>query len=100
MLFGQIRTLQNLSWIANLSIWLNVFTMFACMGVVANSGVAADTAQSLNVVFNITDGQPIRTTAGSIPGAPFTVAVQGLTIAVFAYVSPVYPRTPPVHNLD
>jgi hypothetical protein len=87
MLFGQIRTLQKLSWIANLSIWLNVFTIFACMGVVANSGVVAENAIKSNTAFNIQPGDPISTSAGERPGLDFTVAVEGLMLAVFSYVS-------------
>ena len=85
MLLGQIRTLQNLGWLANLSIWLNVFTIFAVMGVVANSGVVEEAAISANAVFNISEGDPISTSAGERPGLPFTVAVQGLMNSVFAY---------------
>ena len=84
MILGQIRTLQNLGWLANLAIWLNVFTMFAIMGVVANTGVT-DIAIQSNAVFQVTEGQPISTSPGERPGLDFTVAVEGLMIAVFAY---------------
>lgn len=82
---GQIRTLQNLGWLANLSIWLNVFTIIAVMAVVAHSGVVADVAIASNAVFNIQPGDPISTSAGERPGLDFTVAVEGLMNAVFAY---------------
>lgn len=85
MLLGQIRTLQNLGWLANFSIWLNVFTIFAVMGVVANTGVLPKVAEAQNVVFNVQPGQPISTSAGERPDLPFTVAVEGLANAVFAY---------------
>ena len=84
MFLGQIRTLKNLGWLANMAIWLNVFTMFAIMGVVANSGVV-EAAADVNAIFNFSAGDPITTSAGERDGLPFTVAVQGLMNAVFAY---------------
>ena len=84
MFLGQIRTLQNLGWLANIAVWLNVFTMFAVMGVVANSGVV-EAAADVNAIFNFKAGDPITTSAGERDGLPFTVAVQGLMTAVFAY---------------
>ena len=59
--------------------------MFAIMGVVANSGVVADAAIKANSAFNITKGDPIRQTAGQIPGLDFTVSVNGLMQAVYSY---------------
>ena len=85
MLLGQIRTLQKLGWLANFAIWLNVFTMLAIMGVVANSGVVEDAAINANTAFAIQKGDPIRTTAGQVPGLDFTVSVTGLMQAVYSY---------------
>ena len=86
MLLGQIRTLQNLGWLANLAIWLNVITIFCIMGVVSNTGPAIDVAlQANHAVFNLNEGDPISTSPGELPGLDFTVVLLGLMNAVFAY---------------
>ena len=85
MLFGQIRTLKNLGWLANIAIWLNVITIFMTMGIVAHSPPLFEAAIAANADFNIQPGDPIRTTPGLIPGLDFTVALVGLGQAIYAY---------------
>lgn len=85
MIFGQIRTLRRLAWVANFAIWLNAFTIFAIMGVVANSGVLETAALKANASFRILPNEPITTTAGLRPNLPFTVAVTGVMAAVYSF---------------
>ena len=84
-LLGQIRTLRNLGWLANFAIWLNAFTAIAIMAVVPSTGENAEAAAKANSAFNIQDGDPVRTTAGAIPGLDFTVSITGLMQAVYSY---------------
>ncbi|MCJ1251113.1 hypothetical protein MMC30_008344 [Trapelia coarctata] len=83
MLFGQIRTLQRLGWLANLAIWINLFIIFMTMGIVAHSGVLRDAAALQNQ--GVTADQPITTTAGARPGTDFSLQVVGLMQAVYSY---------------
>ena len=85
MIFGQIRTLKRLAWVANFAIWLNIFTIFAIIGVVARSGVLQSAAMKANASFRILPNEPIITTAGLRPGLPFTVAVTGVMSAVYSF---------------
>jgi len=86
MLAGQVRTLKNIGWIANASVWLNLFVIFVVMGVAANSGVNTDAAVVVNgPVLGTAAGQPIQTFGGAPPGTSFSVQVNGLQLAIFAY---------------
>ena len=85
MTCGQIRTLRRLAWVANFAIWLNAFSIFAIMGVVANSGVLAAAAQKANASFRILPNEPVSTSAGIRPGLPFTVPVTGVMSAVYSF---------------
>ena len=55
------------------------------MAVVSHTGVVAEAAISANTAFSITEGDPIRTTAGEQPELDFTVSVTGLMQAVYSY---------------
>ena len=85
MTFGQIRTLRRLAWVANIAIWLNAFSIFAIMGVVANSGVLATAAQKANASFRISPNEPVSTSAGLRPNLPFTVPVTGVMTGVYSF---------------
>ncbi|OZJ02391.1 hypothetical protein BZG36_04880 [Bifiguratus adelaidae] len=79
MIVGQIRSLQNFGWLANVAIWMNLSVIFATMGIVSYSGpnlVAAAAAGS-----DIT--QPVMTMAF----VPNTLALQiiGVMQAVYSY---------------
>ena len=85
MTCGQIRSLRRLAWVANLAIWLNAFSIFAIMGVVANSGVLATAAQKANASFRISPNEPVSTSAGIRPDLPFTIPVTGVMSAVYSF---------------
>ena len=85
MIFGHIRTLRRLAWVANFAIWINAFSIFAIMGVVARSGVLTEAAQKANVSFHIIPNEPIATSAGLRPGLPFTGAVIAVMAAVYSF---------------
>lgn len=81
MLFGQIRTLAKLGYLANFAIWLNVFTIISTMAIVAHSGpnyVAADKAYKVG-------HEPIYTTAGPPSDVAFQGQIVGLMQAVYSY---------------
>jgi hypothetical protein len=66
MLFGQIRTLAKLGWLANAAIWMNLFVIFMTMGIVGSypDGAVnreAAAASSLGVTVD----QPIMTSGMS-----------------------------------
>ena len=85
MIFGQIRTLRRLAWVANLAVWLNAFSILAIMAVVARSGILSSAATTANTSFRIQPHEPITTTTGLRPGLPFTVAVTGIMTAVYSF---------------
>jgi hypothetical protein len=37
MIMGQIRTLKNFSWFANMAVWFNLLVIFTSMGFIARS---------------------------------------------------------------
>ncbi|KAI1866753.1 uncharacterized protein JN550_007606 [Neoarthrinium moseri] len=83
---GQIRTLQRLGWLANISVWLNVVMILLCMGTV---GYGPNYA-AVKASFGLEPG-PIRTFAGTPPdgfasgGTGFIASLNGLNTAVYAY---------------
>lgn len=81
MILGQIRTLQNLGWLANAAIWMNLFVIFFTMGIVAHSPPNIDAAVASNQV----QPGPVITTAGPGIGIDFTGQVVGLMQAVYSY---------------
>ena len=87
MIFGQIRTLQNLGWLANAAIWMNLFVIFLTMGIVANTPPNYDAGIAGNVL-TVAQGSEDRikqTTAGPGVGIDFTGQVVGLMQAVYSY---------------
>ncbi|KAF9877246.1 transmembrane amino acid transporter [Colletotrichum karsti] len=86
---GQIRTLQRFSWIANMSVWINLLVLFICMGVVAHSPPNfAATKASFGDAFG---PGPVRTFVGMPPeglasgGTGFLASLNGLNQAVYSY---------------
>lgn len=81
-ILSQIRTLQSLSWLSNIAIWLNVIVIIMTMVVVhyypPNYAAAASTP-GLDV------NQPITTSAGIPPGKTVRDNITGLMNCVFAY---------------
>ncbi|KAI9683299.1 MAG: hypothetical protein M1822_006164 [Bathelium mastoideum] len=91
---GQIRTLARFGWLANISVWMNIFIIVATMGIVAHSNPnyvasAASYPDLFNTLPNgdpdVNNPPPISTTGGSPPGLAFTDNVNGLMQAVFSY---------------
>lgn len=82
MLLGQIRTLRQLGWLANLAVWLNLFVILMTMGVVPNFGpnYAASAA-----TYNTVPNQPIRTSAYWPADSGLKDRINGLMNGVFAY---------------
>lgn len=78
---GQIRTLQRLSFLANIAIWLNIFVVVMTMVVVYmyEPNYAAAEAS-----YNIPPG-PIVTSTNWPPGTGLTDRINGLMNCVFAY---------------
>lgn len=81
MIFGQIRTLARLSWLANAAVWMNVFVMIATMAIVANTEPNYDAALANNFV----EKGPVVTTAGPRGGVAFDGQIVGLMQAVYSY---------------
>ncbi|KAI2607830.1 transmembrane amino acid transporter protein-domain-containing protein [Hypoxylon sp. NC1633] len=86
-LLGQIRTLQRLGWLANLSVWLTATLVILCMGSVGHGPNYA----AVEASFGMPPGAPIQTFAGMPPpgyttgGEGFVASLNGLNIAVFSY---------------
>ncbi|KAK3075366.1 hypothetical protein LTR53_001371 [Teratosphaeriaceae sp. CCFEE 6253] len=80
-LLGQIRTLQKLSWLSNLAIWLNVIVIIMTMVVVHYYPPNYDAALKS---FNIPKG-PTVTSANWPAGLELKDRINGLMNCVFAY---------------
>ncbi|KAI0094160.1 transmembrane amino acid transporter protein-domain-containing protein [Irpex rosettiformis] len=80
MIIGQIRSLKNYGWFANMAVWLNLLTIFITMGVVAHSppNFAGATA-----AYGIAPTDPISKTA--FTHLPLFSKVNGIMNMVFAY---------------
>jgi len=79
--FGQIRTLQRLSWLANIAIWLNVIVIIMTMAVVHE--YPPNYAASLTTYS--TPKGPIRTSANWPTDSNLKDRINGLMNCVFAY---------------
>jgi len=84
---GQIRTLARFGWLASLAVFMNLFVIFATMGVFATSppNYVAVAASFPAVLPDVNNPSPKHTTAGSPPGLSFLNNVNGLMQAVFSY---------------
>ncbi|KAJ5811580.1 hypothetical protein N7474_007881 [Penicillium riverlandense] len=80
-LLGQIRTLQRLSWLANVAIWLNVVVIIMTMVVVHQYPPNYEAVQSS---YQIPKG-PIETSANWPAHTTLYDRVNGLMNCVFAY---------------
>ncbi|KAI0887069.1 transmembrane amino acid transporter protein-domain-containing protein [Annulohypoxylon maeteangense] len=86
-ILGQIRTLQRLGWLANVSVWLTVTLVLMCM---ASVGYGPNYA-AIETSFGLPPGMPIQTFAGTPPpglatgGEGFIGSLNGLNVAVYAY---------------
>ncbi|KAL7619367.1 hypothetical protein AAE478_009904 [Parahypoxylon ruwenzoriense] len=87
LLLGQIRTLQRLGWLANLSVWLSVTLLLLCMA----SVVYGPNYAAIEASFGLAPSMPIQTFAGTPPpgmatgGVGFVASLNGLNVAVYAY---------------
>lgn len=79
MAIGQIRTLKNYGWLANMAVWLNLLTIFITMGVVAHS---APNYAGAKAAYGL-DPAPIVKTA--FTHEPLFDKVNGIMQMVFAY---------------
>ncbi|KAI1441423.1 transmembrane amino acid transporter protein-domain-containing protein [Annulohypoxylon stygium] len=86
-ILGQIRTLQRLGWLANVSVWLNIALVLMCMVSVRFGPNYA----AVEASFGLPPGMPIQTFAGTPPpglatgGEGFIGSLNGLNVAVYAY---------------
>ncbi|KAL1640492.1 hypothetical protein SLS58_006842 [Diplodia intermedia] len=78
---GQIRTMQKFGYIANLSVWLNVFVILMTMGIVANS---PPNYEAVYASYQIPQG-PVKTSAGAPSDLTFIDNINGLMQAVYSY---------------
>jgi L-asparagine transporter-like permease len=80
MVFGQVRSLRNFAWFANLNIWINILVMVMTMvGVAKYLPVPSQSGHT-----DLSD--PIQVT-GWVPGytAGWYAQVTGVQLAVFSY---------------
>ena len=80
LILGQIRTLRNFSWLANIAVWLNLITLFITMGVVAHVLPNYDAAEQQN---GITGTQIVITAA--FGDNPLTTQIVGVMQLVYSY---------------
>lgn len=81
MIFGQIRTLAKLGWLANAAVWMNVFVIISTMALVAKTEPNYAAALASNMV----EKGPIVKTAGPPDGVAFDGQTVGLMQAVYSY---------------
>lgn len=79
--FGQIRTLQKLGWLAHAAIWINVFILIEATAVIWHSEPNYDAA----LANNDAEKGPVATTAGPPEGVGFQGQLVGLMQAVYSY---------------
>ncbi|KAI1610836.1 transmembrane amino acid transporter protein-domain-containing protein [Exophiala viscosa] len=84
-LVGQIRTLQRFGWLASWAVFLNLFIIFATMGVMAHSPPNYALYAASNPDFDINNPDPIKVAGGSPPGLSLNDNVNGLMNAVFSF---------------
>ncbi|PYI00022.1 hypothetical protein BO71DRAFT_341301 [Aspergillus ellipticus CBS 707.79] len=80
-LLGQIRTLQRLSWLANLAIWLNVIVIIMTMVVVYRY---PPNYSAVYTTYGIEEG-PVKTSANWPSGVTMYDRINGVMNCVFAY---------------
>ena len=84
-LIGQIRTLQRLGWLASTAVFINLFVIFATMGVMAHSPPNYILYEANNPDFDIQHPDPIQVSGKSPPGLSVADNVNGLMNAVFSF---------------
>ncbi|PYH81842.1 hypothetical protein BO82DRAFT_310027 [Aspergillus uvarum CBS 121591] len=77
---GQIRTLQRLSWLSNLAIWMNFTVILITMGVVYVYPPTDSVASSINL-----NPEPIRTSANWPADGTLYTRMTAVMNCVFAY---------------
>ncbi|KAF2137207.1 uncharacterized protein K452DRAFT_236198 [Aplosporella prunicola CBS 121167] len=80
-ILGQIRSLQNLGYVANLAVWMNVFIIIMTMGITSNS---SPNYKAVYASYGIEKG-PIKTSAGVPDGLNLRDNINGLMQAVYSY---------------
>ncbi|EER36957.1 amino acid transporter [Histoplasma capsulatum var. duboisii H88] len=92
--FGQIRTLQRFSWLANLAVFINLLVIFVTMGGAAHSpplysAVASSAGATIypNLVDQVNKGNPPPVMhSGGLPNpAKFAASLNGAMQAVYSY---------------
>ncbi|RDW57248.1 hypothetical protein BP5796_12698 [Coleophoma crateriformis] len=81
MVIGQIRTLQKLSYLTSLNLWMTILTLCMTMGIISHSAPSYATALASN---GVAEG-PVITTGGVPPGSTFNSQIVGLMQAVYSY---------------
>ncbi|KAI0147811.1 transmembrane amino acid transporter protein-domain-containing protein [Xylariaceae sp. FL1272] len=87
LVLGQIRTLQRLGWLANVSVWLTVGTVILTM---ASVGYGPNYA-AVEASFGLPPNMPIQTFAGIPPsglasgGSGFVGSLNGVNVIAYAY---------------
>lgn len=66
MVFGSIRSLQRIGWLANLSVWLNIACFIMIMVAAANYGIDYQVITNSTLIHTI---EPVKTFAGPPPDA-------------------------------
>jgi len=74
-LIGQIRTLQRLGWLASSAVFINLFVIFATMGVMAHSppNYVLYAAQGVDPNFDPKHPEPVHVTGSSPPGLTISI---------------------------
>jgi len=84
-LIGQIRTLQRFGWLASSAVFLNLFVIFATMGVMAHSPPNYKIYAAQHTDFDIKHPDPIVVSGPAPPGLSIADNVNGLMNAVFSF---------------
>ncbi|KAL7947139.1 transmembrane amino acid transporter domain-containing protein [Trichoderma barbatum] len=82
---GQIRTLKNLGWVGSISVFLNLFVIFATMGVMAHSPPNYVLYAASHPEFDVQDPDPISISVTAPPELTLVDNVNGLMNAVFSF---------------
>lgn len=82
---GQIRTLQRFGWLASWAVYLNLFIIFATMGVMAHSSPNYKLYAAANPDFDVNHPDPIQVSGSAPPGLGIVDNVNGLMNAVFSF---------------
>ncbi|UKZ78770.1 hypothetical protein TrVFT333_006515 [Trichoderma virens FT-333] len=82
---GQIRTLKNLGWVGSVSVFLNLFVIFATMGVMAHSPPNYVLYAASHPDFDVQAPNPISISVTAPPELTFVDNVNGLMNAVFSF---------------